>query len=111
MHDGRFRPAHIGAVLAFAVGQPMPAQVPDSAALASIRAEGLGHSQAMETASWLTDVFGGRLTNSPAMRAAADWTQGRLGSWGITRIWRENWGPFGTGWTNDVVSVRAIAHH
>ena len=84
------------------------AQTPDTASLAKIREEGLQHSQAMETLSWLTDVHGSRLTNSPAAEAAATWVQQRLASWGIQKSWKEAWGPFGRGWMNEVVQVRTV---
>src|SRR5687767_8730644 len=96
-------------LLALGLAPGALAQAPDTAALTRIRAEGLEHSQVMETASWVLDVFGGRLTNSPAMRAAADWAEERLRSWGIAKTWRENWGPFGAGWTNEMISVRATS--
>src|SRR3972149_2811701 len=47
----------------------------DTAAIERIKAEGLGErSQVMETASWLTDVFGARLTGSPHIKAAGGWS-------------------------------------
>ena len=78
-----------------------PPQAPPDTTLAMLRTEGLENSQLMETLSWLTDVSGGRLTNSPSMHASIDWIEGRLADWGIERVWREPWGPFGQGWTNE----------
>ncbi|MGH9316291.1 MAG: peptidase, partial [Thermoanaerobaculia bacterium] len=43
-----------------------------------IRQEGFRHSKAMETASELVDRIGPRLTGSPQMKAANDWTRQRL---------------------------------
>ncbi|HEY8150615.1 MAG TPA: hypothetical protein VIK51_17040, partial [Vicinamibacteria bacterium] len=40
-----------------------------------IRDEGFTHSQVMDTASYLTDVIGPRVTGSPQMREANDWTR------------------------------------
>ena len=83
---------------------PASAQEAQEAAagpLDMLRTEGLENSQLMETLSWLTDVSGGRLTNSPSMYAAIDWIESRLAEWGIERVWRESWGPFGQGWTNE----------
>lgn len=37
----------------------------DTLAIARIKDEGTNRSQVMETMSWLTDVYGPRLTNSP----------------------------------------------
>lgn len=51
--------------------------------------------------SYLTDVYGPRLTGSPITRRAADYTIAQLKSWGMTNPRLETWGPFGRGWTND----------
>ena len=80
----------------------------DTAAISRIRDEGFNRSQVMETASWLTDIYGPRLTNSPNTRAAADWTIRRLASWGITNGRLEPWGTFGIGWSNQALFVRAV---
>lgn len=80
----------------------------DTAVVARIRDEGFNRSQVMETASWLTDVYGPRLTNSPNTRAAADWTIRRLASWGIGNGRVEPWGTFGIGWSNQALFVRAV---
>lgn len=88
-----------------------PSSPPDSTALELLRAEGLENSQVMEILSWLTDVTGGRLTNSPSMHASAEWIEGRLADWGIDRVWREPWGPFGQGWTNDRAWARIAEPH
>jgi carboxypeptidase Q len=80
----------------------------DYDALFRIKEEGLQRSQVMETLSYLTDVHGPRLTGSPNIRAAAEWTKTRLAEWGITNAKLEPWGPFGHGWTNERVSVHVI---
>ena len=81
----------------------------DNAAIDKIKAEGLEHSQVMETASWLTDVFGSRLTGSPAIKAAGEWSAKKLTEWGLVNAKREPWGNFGRGWTNDHISVSVVA--
>ena len=48
------------------------AQVPPDTTLAMLQTEGLENSQLMETLSWLTDVSGGRLTNSPYATSTTD---------------------------------------
>ena len=40
----------------------------------------------MDTAWWLTEVHGPRLTNSPQLRAAADWTVKKLTEWGLANV-------------------------
>ena len=42
------------------------AQPVDQATLAAIRDEGLSRSQAMDHVSWLSDVYGPRVTGTPA---------------------------------------------
>ncbi len=64
-----------------------------------IRDEGLNHSQVMQTLSYLTDVIGGRLTNSPNMKRANEWTRDTMTKWGMQNAKLEGWGPFGRGWS------------
>lgn len=70
-----------------------------------IRAEGLERSQVMDTLSWLTDVNGHRLTGSPGMKAANEWTKKKLAEYGLQNAQLEAWGPFGRGWSFEKVSV------
>src|SRR5437763_17112627 len=78
-----------------------PATVPASRpaavdpALERIRDEGLNRSQAMQTLGYLSDVIGPRLTGSPNLRRANEWTRQRLESWGLADAHLEEWGPFG----------------
>src|SRR5262249_14394849 len=44
---------------------------------------GFNHSEIPETAEYLDDQIGGRMTNSPAMRRAERWTAERLRGWGL----------------------------
>jgi hypothetical protein len=81
----------------------------DTAAIDKIKDEGLMRSQVMEIASWLTDVYGPRLTGSPNIKEAGDWTVKRLTEWGVVNAKLEPWGPFGRGWTNDYISVQVVA--
>lgn len=64
-----------------------------------IREEGLKRSQVMQTLSYLTDVIGGRLTNSPNMKRANEWTRDEMKKWGMQNAKLEAWGPFGRGWS------------
>lgn len=74
-----------------------------------IREEGMNHSQAMETLSYLTDVIGPRLTGSPNMKHANEWTREKMESWGMTNAHLEAWGPFGKGWTLERFSAQVIS--
>jgi carboxypeptidase Q len=73
----------------------------DLDAIYKIKAEGFQRSRVMDIMSWLTDVYGPRLTNSPGYRKAGDWAVKELTSWGLANVKLEPWGPFGRGWTND----------
>jgi carboxypeptidase Q len=98
----------VGALLLMAA--PLAAQEKvDAAAIDKIKEEGLNHSQVMETASWLTDVFGSRLTGSPAIKSAGEWAAKQLTEWGAVNAKLEPWGYFGRGWTNDRMSVNVIS--
>lgn len=85
---------------------------PDSAdleAIYKIKEEGLQRTQVMDTAWYLTDVHGARLTNSPGIRAAGDWAIKRLAEWGIPTGHKETWGPFGRGWVNERFVANMLA--
>lgn len=73
--------------------------------LTRIRDEALARSEVMDHASWLTDVYGPRLTGSRAIEQAADWAAKKLSEWGLTNVHRETF-PFGKGWS----LVRFTAH-
>lgn len=63
-----------------------------------IRNEGLNNSKVMETAFYLTDVSGPRLSNSPGLRRAEEWAVKTLKSYGLQNVKLEPWGTFGKGW-------------
>ncbi len=74
-----------------------------------IRHIGLEESQVMETAWWLTEVYGPRLTGSPELDHAADWAMKQLEKWGLQNVHKETWGPFGRGWSLQRVSLHVTA--
>ena len=67
--------------------------------IAKIKDEGMNRSQVMQTLSYLTDVIGGRLTNSPNMKRASEWTRDTMAKWGMQNAKLVAWGPFGRGWS------------
>ena len=98
-------------ILALAVSLPLAAQRDepvDLSAVYAIKAEGFERSQVMELMGWLTDVHGPRLTGSPNLQAAADYTVEQFAEWGLSNIDQEVWGEFGRGWTNDRFYAHAI---
>src|ERR1700693_5025995 len=66
---------------------------PDLDAIYKIKAEGLQHSQVMEIESYLTDVYGPRLTGSPSLKAAGEYAKQKLAEWGLVNARLEPWGP------------------
>jgi carboxypeptidase Q len=77
-------------------------------AIVQIREEGLNHSQVMQTLSYLTDVIGPRLTGSPELKRANEWSSDKLASWGLANAHLEAWGPFGRGWTLKRFSAQIV---
>jgi carboxypeptidase Q len=57
------------------------------------------HSKVMDTAFYLTDVYGPRLTGSPAARQAGDWAVKTLSGWGLSNVALEKWAFPGAGWS------------
>jgi len=91
---------------------PLWAQAPSTAdlqAIEQIKDEGFSKSQIMEIMSYLTDVYGPRLTNSPNIKQAAEWTTGKMKEWQLANVHLEPWGPFGKGWSNERFSLQAIS--
>jgi len=89
---------------------PQPAvEKLDLNAYARIREEGLTHSHVTDLASALTDDIGGRLTGSPNMQKANDWTRDELTRLGLVNAHLEDWGEFGMGWQQLNTWVRMTA--
>jgi carboxypeptidase Q len=93
-----------GAALTAAAEEPV-----DLDMVNRIRDEGLNRSKVMETAAYLTDRIGPRLTNSPQARQASEWTRARLAEWGLANAHLESWGPFGRGWSYEQAAVRIVS--
>jgi carboxypeptidase Q len=72
-----------------------------------IKDEGLQRSKMMEIESYLTDVYGPRLTGSPNIKEAGDWAQKTMRDWGLSNVHVERW-PFGRGWQNQQFMAQAL---
>jgi carboxypeptidase Q len=70
----------------------------DFAAIGKIRDEGFSHSQVMDHIFWLADVYGPRLTGSPAIQQASEWAMKTFKEWGLSNVHQERW-KFGKGWS------------
>ncbi len=93
--------------LGMALSAPVWAQnsVP-SEVIDKIKEEGTQRSQVMQTLSYLTDVIGPRLTGTPALKRANEWTRDTMEKWGLQNAHLEAWGPFGRGWTLEKFSAQ-----
>ena len=74
-----------------------------------IKDEGMNRSQVMQTLSYLTDVIGARLTGSPQLKRANEWTRDTMAKWGMQNAHLEAWGPFGRGWTLKNFDAQVVA--
>lgn len=79
----------------------------DLQAIERIKAEGLERSQVLDIFGALTDVFGPRLTATPAYKAAANWAAKSLEAWGMENVHLESW-EFGRGWTLDHFTLEMV---
>jgi carboxypeptidase Q len=85
--------------------QDKPEKV-DLETISRIRYEGFHNSKVMDLASGLMDSIGERLTGSPNMKRANEWTRDQLTAMGMSNSHLEPWGPFGRGWANQYVNAR-----
>jgi hypothetical protein len=91
-------PAIVLAVGLVAVPAAQSTEKIDYAAIAQIRDEGLQRSQVMDHISWLSDVYGPRLTGGPGIMQASDWALKKFQEWGLANPHREHF-QFGRGWS------------
>ena len=86
-----------------------PAHPVDLEMVARIREEGLHRSELARTLSYMTDVLGGRLTNSAAMDRAQEWAVGEMRRIGLVNTVREPFMNYGASWDNEYVSLHMTA--
>jgi carboxypeptidase Q len=94
------------AALPFAADWPITEKI-DLDAVYRIKEEGLQRSRVMDTQSYLTDVYGPRLTGSPNIKEAAEWAQKTMNEWGLSNVHLETF-PFGRGWDNQRFVAMAL---
>jgi len=92
-------------ILSFSA-RALPQQKVDLETITRIRYEGFRNSKIMDLAGGLMDSIGERLTGSPNLKRANQWTRDELASFGLTNAHLEAWGPFGRGWANQYVNLR-----
>jgi hypothetical protein len=101
-------PAAVFAQQPASTAQPSTTSAAADDPIAKIKDEGMNRSKVMETLSYLTDVIGPRLTASPGMKRANEWTRDQLTKWGLQNAHLESWGPFGRGWTLKRFSAEVV---
>src|ERR1700733_15402193 len=95
--------------LLFVVSSVVPAwsqEKVDLETIGRIRYEGFHDSHVMEFATGLMDSIGERLTGSPNMKRANEWTRDQLTAIGLSNAHLEPWVPFGRGWANPYAHLR-----
>ncbi len=96
-----------------------PAPVADDAAKAKaappptepidrIKDEGMNRSQVMAIAEQITEINGPRLTGSPGMKRANEWTRDKMKEIGLENAALESWGEFGRGWSLKKFSAQVV---
>jgi hypothetical protein len=104
------RPALIipAAVLLAAAFVAQNAPPVDLAMVAAIREEGLQRSRVMDTASYIADVLGARLTLSDDMTRAQAWARAEMERLGLVDVVIEPFMDHGTRWDNEYVSLHML---
>jgi len=88
--------------------QGTTAEKPTREVIQAIKDEGQNRSEVMNTLGYLTDVIGPRLTGSPGLKRAGEWTRDRLSAWGLENAQLEPWGEFGRGWSLKRFSAQVV---
>ena len=92
------------------VGSAKPA-ADDASAFAAADAQILSeireHSQAMDNLEYLSDEIGPRLTGSPQLKQANDWTAAKFCQYGLTNVHLEPW-TITHSWTRGTAHARIV---
>jgi hypothetical protein len=109
MPADRMKRPHLAALMAVAAAHIVIAQEPiDQKMIAAIKAEAQRSLEAPAIFQTLTDVFGPRLTGSPAHVQAARWAVDRFTQWGLRDARLEPF-EFGAGWSLEKLTVEMLA--
>ena len=93
---------------AAALAAPLRAQsTVDTAGADALVAEAMARSEVMENLRYLSDVIGPRLSGSPAMRRANEWTADRFQRYGLTATLEPF--DFGVTWERGPLTLRLTA--
>jgi Zn-dependent M28 family amino/carboxypeptidase len=79
-----------------------------AAADAQILSEVRDHSEAIENSEYLGDAIGPRLTGSPQLKQANDWTAAKFREYGLTNVHLEPW-TIAHSWTRGTAHARIVS--
>src|SRR5712664_662644 len=79
-----------------------------AAADAQILSEVREHSEAMQNSEYLGDAIGPRLTGSPQLKQANDWTAAKFREYGLTNVRLEPW-TIAHSWTRGTAHARIVS--
>src|ERR1043166_3706344 len=100
------------AIVAIAARQGFAAPAEDTnplaAADAQILAEVRDHSEAMQNLEYISDSIGPRLTGSPQLKQANEWTAEIMKKYGLVNVHLEPW-TIAHSWTRGTASARVVA--
>jgi hypothetical protein len=65
------------------------------------------NSEIMKNLTYISDVIGPRLTSTPALKKANDWTAEKMKSYGLTNVHPESW-SLPEGWERGTATARMI---
>ncbi len=85
-----------------ASGEPI-----DLGTIARIKQEALNNSQVMDHVSWMSDVYGPRMSGTPQFQQASEWAMKRFTEWGLANVHQERF-AFGQGWKVDRFSAHLV---
>ncbi len=93
----------------FGITPPIAAQEKvDLATVERIKSEEASRGQVMDIMSWLSDVYGPRLTWSPNAARAGNWAMTEMKRWGLANVHQEKWDtPAGLGWESEYFAFNA----
>jgi carboxypeptidase Q len=93
--------------LTLALPAAVAAQSIDTAGIGRMLDQGTNHSEVMQNLQHLSDVIGPRLSGSPAMRRANEWTGSRFKAYGVPN--RLEAYEFGVTWERGPATMRLLA--
>src|SRR5690606_485394 len=101
----------LAACMSLAAGATLaqPAEPVDLDMVSRIRQEAFHRSQVMQTLAELTEDFGPRLTNSPAMDRANAWARRKMEGWGLQNVHDDAFADFGRGWEFGSAGIEMLA--